>query len=279
MTDTYHVLLPIGSEGPFSCEELRNRLATGKVRSSDRVMHALTRKVCALTDVLPDAGDASKARAPVSERIRRSNSDRHAAAQAGSQRIAATSPALTPSAKTSPASTISSISLPAAGLGNALREAPTTSARQFDAQIPSPTPTPEVKAPAPIVKGPRNPIPAFVVLIAVMLTLAWIWWPVSMSGTKMSLNDLAGTWKGQAGKNSALSGLTVRVDQGSVTVTDTNGVRSAQTTLVVAGEDVIVLRLMPADPHLGQMLQFNRSERGLSLITKRGQISLGSGSQ
>jgi len=42
-------------------------------------MHTLTRKVCVLTDVLPDAGEASHVRAPDSERIRRSNSDRHAA--------------------------------------------------------------------------------------------------------------------------------------------------------------------------------------------------------
>ena len=260
MTDTYHVLLPIGSEGPFTCEELRDRLASGKVRSSDRIMHALTRKVCVLTEILPDAGDASKARAPVSERIRRSNSDRHVAVQQSSQRLQVAP--LAPLASTAP-SVVASTSL----------EVTTP-----EATLPESTPASIPTLASPELKKPRNPVVTIAVLIAVMLALVLIWRPSSGGGaTIMQMSDISGMWKSLPNVKSTPLEITFQAEKGSLIITDSNGPRSAKATIEFAGPEALVLRLLPTDPQFGQILHFNRSAYGTTLSITSGPLGIGGG--
>jgi hypothetical protein len=79
MADSYLLLLPTGSEGPYTPAELRDLLRRGKARSGDRLRHATTPAHCLVSELIPDAAALEKEVPPASERIRRKVSDRHRA--------------------------------------------------------------------------------------------------------------------------------------------------------------------------------------------------------
>lgn len=116
MPETYVVHLPTRREGPYDAEQLRELLATGRVRSTDEVMVS-GRRMSTVAACLPDALDLSRVRPPTTERIRRKSSDRHAAVERKtSQRLGAV-PAPAPAAqaasrKTSPAALAIFIGVP-----------------------------------------------------------------------------------------------------------------------------------------------------------------------
>ena len=73
LTETYHVILEMGQEGPYT----RDHLALGKVRSANWVVGDETKAVMSLLEIITDAGDISKVRVATTERVRRTSSDRH----------------------------------------------------------------------------------------------------------------------------------------------------------------------------------------------------------
>jgi hypothetical protein len=115
MPETYVVHLPTRREGPYDAEQLRELLATGRVRSTDEVMVS-GRRMSTVAACLPDALDLSRVRPPTTERIRRKSSDRHAAVERKSSQRLAAIPSATPAAsaarKTSPAALAVFIGVP-----------------------------------------------------------------------------------------------------------------------------------------------------------------------
>ena len=115
MPETYVVHLPTRREGPYDAEQLRELLATGRVRSTDEVMVS-GRRMSTVAACLPDALDLSRVRPPTTERIRRKSSDRHAVVERkSSQRLAAipsAAPAASAVRKTSPAALAVFIGVP-----------------------------------------------------------------------------------------------------------------------------------------------------------------------
>ena len=79
MADSYLLLLPTGSEGPYTVEELRDLIRRGKARSGDRLRSAESPAHCLVSELIPDAAVLEKEVPPASERIRRRVSDRHRA--------------------------------------------------------------------------------------------------------------------------------------------------------------------------------------------------------
>ena len=104
MADSYLLLLPTGSDGPYTVEELRDLIRRGKARSGDRLRNAASPAHCLVSDLIPDAAALEKEVPPASERIRRKVSDRHrAVAQAISDRQNSTSAGRASSSATNPA--------------------------------------------------------------------------------------------------------------------------------------------------------------------------------
>jgi hypothetical protein len=85
--DAYLLVLPTGNEGPFTPDELRDLLRRGRARASDRIYHPVSLVTSEVRQVVSEADALEQAAARPSDRIVRSNSDRHqAVAQAQAER-------------------------------------------------------------------------------------------------------------------------------------------------------------------------------------------------
>jgi hypothetical protein len=246
MADTYFVMLDNGStDGPYSLEELRERLHTGRVRSADRLTHTKTRVQCQLVELIPDAQDISHARPTVSERIRRKTSDRHAVAQAAANRSSGRTPAVPVLTAPAPAEYL------AAG-----------------------------KAVSPVSPGAGRARPAWarpwVGVIAVVVILAVIWSQLpAFGGGGLTVGVVAGRWKtGSDTTIPALKNAELILSREDLTINQGGMVRTLGISLAASDARLVVVELKPIDHDLGQFLQFEVVQGGLRLVATSGTAAL-----
>ena len=246
MADTYLVLLDNGgTDGPYTLDELRERLRTGRVRSGDRLAHMHTRTQCQMIELIPEARDISHARPAASERIRRKISDRHAAAKAASNRSSARTPAVPVLTAPAPADYLTA--------ANTSSTEPAANSRERPAWA-----------------------KAWVGIVAAVVIVVVIWSLLPVRGGRgLSVGALAGRW--HVGPDTAIMALKnakLVISQEYLTISQGGSVRQFGITFAASDARVVVVELQPIDRDLGQFLEFKVVPTGLQLVTISGSAVL-----
>lgn len=278
MTESYSVRLPTGWEGPYTVAELREFLATGKVRSSDRIRRpdGSTTEVSA---VLPDAIDISIVRPPPSERIVRKSSDRHAAVarkEASNRLKAVASPAPAPDTAQTPRNApVASARSPASD------RQPTTAIDRKRTSDRQPVVAADRKRTsdrqnAPAVPAASGPGRIVVGIIATLVILVTVGWEVTMLFGPSERSDppatIQGTWKIEESVAApALKGLTLGVTETSVDFISPAGTRTSSFKVVsIATDGEQFLSLTPADADFGDTIRILPGPGRIRLGTPQG---------
>lgn len=268
MPESYSVRLPTGWEGPYTVEELREFLASGKVRSSDRIRRpdGSTTEVSA---VLPDAIDISIVRPPPSERIVRKSSDRHAAVarkEASNRLKAVAASAAPPAASLPPAPSPTPGNAPVAGSRSSASDRQPSAAADRKR-----TNEQRIAAAAPATNRGRGRVAVGIIATLVILVSVGLQLMPSSDVGVQPVNFL-GAWEAEDQDAAPqLKGLILSIAGRSIEFDSQTGKRSSTfEVLGVSAGGEQTLSLTPADPDFGEQVRIQPGIGYIRFGTTRG---------
>lgn len=250
MSEHYMILQELGQEdGPYTVEELRELLSTGRLRSHDYLRSHEGRNVISVESVIPDCAQISAARPSANTRIRRKSSDRR------------------PVKSEAPPERVPTV----ADGGDAPGESPAQTHREL-AQSGSPaTSVRPVHGSSPLLSVKALGLMAGVVILLGL----WLAWPTEKEW--LGTADLQGTWVGVvpiAPRAEMAKPMSLTIHDNTLE-TDQNGKVVTVTFQEFLGSvDGLVLTLTPSHPRFGSKLAFTREGKNLLLMQEEQGIPL-----